>query len=82
MQQPSHRRRLLHVFDYFLEHAKLRLRRTKRQDASHGSANLVVGIESDSGLRPHLAALQLQPEFEEEQLFEDEPQQCRRTRLL
>ena len=54
----------------------------KRQNALHGSTYAVVDLEGDAGLRAHLAALELQTEFQEEQLFEDEPDVRRRARRL
>ncbi len=45
-------------------------------------AHAVVDGEGDAGLRAHLAALQLQPELKKEQLFENQADVRRGTRLL
>ena len=82
LQQAPHRNRFGHVRGDFLQHALLRGRGMKRQDALHRGAHPVVDLEGDAGLRAHLAALELQPEFEKEELLEDEPDVRRRARRL
>ncbi len=82
LQQTAHGRGLGHVGGNFFQHALLRRRGMKRQDALHGGAHAVVDLERDAGLRAHLAALQFESEFEEEQFFEDQPDVRGRARRL
>ena len=82
LQQTAHGRGLGHVGGNFFEHALLRRGGMKRQDALHGSTYAVVDLERDAGLSAHLAALQFESEFEEEQFFEDQPNERGRTRRL
>ncbi len=82
LQQAAHGRGLGHVAGNLLEHALLRSRGMKRQNALDGGAHDIVDLEGDAGLGAHLAALKLQAEFKEEQLLEDQPDERRGARRL
>ena len=82
LQQPSHGRRLPHVVGNFLQHAFLGGGRMEWQDVFQRLADARVDAEADSRQAAHAAALQLQTQFEKEQLLEDETEVRRSARRL
>ena len=58
--------------DDLAERALLRGGGMEGQNLANGLAHLVVGGEADAGAFAHAAALELEAEFEKEELFEDE----------
>src|SRR6185295_6154177 len=79
LQKASHRRRLLHIRSDFLQDSFLRVGRMKWQYFLDGTASTLVKVEGDTALRLLLTPLQLQPQFGEEQFFEDKPNMRRRA---
>ena len=77
LQQAAHGSGPGHVGCDLFQHALLRASGMKGQDALNRSAHAVVDLEGDASLGAHLAALEFEPEFEEEQLLEDQPDQRR-----
>src|SRR6185437_7787170 len=74
--------RLCHIVSDFRQHPLLRARWLERQHLLDALPHAIVKVEAYSFADPRFRALERQPAFEPEELFEDQPELRRRTKRI